>query len=186
VNSEKFYMLRERTCCTTELFRMHRYKVIEKWECDYMHEGKITCNLLTQLHHTSFFVYLNLNPHDALFFLGGGTSPTKLFHESLLKKTCYYDFTSLDPYVQKKYCYPIMHPEIICGISKCSKIDIGKVFGLVKCKVLAPTNLLFPILPVRTDKITFPLCRMCVEQQCKMCMHDEEHLPCMELGLAQK
>jgi hypothetical protein len=53
-----------------------------------------------QLHHTSYFIYLNLNPCDALF--GGRTSPAKLFHESLTEKACYNDFTSLYPFVQKK------------------------------------------------------------------------------------
>ena len=75
-------------------------------------------------------------------------------------KTPYYDFTSLYPYVQKKY-----------NVEKCADIEIDNVFGLIKCKVLAPTNLLFP---VRMDKLTFPLCRTCVEELCDKCTHNDE------------
>ena len=173
VSNEKFYTLREKTRRTTQLFEMNNYRVIEKWECDYMREKKLTYSRLIQLRHCDFFVYLNLNPRDALF--SGRTSPAKLFHESLTQKTRYYDVTSLYPHVQKKYRYPISHPEIIRGIEKCADIEIANVFGLIiKCKVLAPTHLLFPILPVRTDKLTFPLGRTCVETQCDTCTHGDE------------
>jgi hypothetical protein len=161
VSNEKFYTLCEKTRRTTQLFEMNNYRVIEKWECDYMREEKLTYSRLTQLRHCDFFVHLNLKPRDALF--GGRTSPAKLFHESLTKKTRYYDFTSLYPYIQKKYRYPISHPEIIHGVERCANIEIANVFGLIKCKVLVPMHLLFPILPVRMDKLTFPLCHMCVE-----------------------
>ena len=100
VNNEKFYTLRECTRRTTRLFESHRCKVIEKWECDYMEESNITQSLLTSLRQHDFFTQINLNPRDALF--GGRTSSAVLYHESLTKKACYYDYTSLYPYVQKK------------------------------------------------------------------------------------
>ncbi|CAB3979926.1 DNA polymerase [Paramuricea clavata] len=100
VNKEKFYTLREKTRRTTLLFRSNGFKVIEKWECDYVQEKRYTYNMLNQLRHSDFFTHLTLNPRDALF--GGRTSPAKLYHESLIEKTRYYDYTSLYPYVQKK------------------------------------------------------------------------------------
>lgn len=78
------------------------------------------------------------------------------------------------PSCKKKYRYPIKHPEIIRGVAKCSKFDVHKIFGLIKCKILPPKHMLFPVIPVRTSKLTFPLCSTCAEEQCKNCMHDDE------------
>ena len=137
-----------------------------------LHESKITQSLLTTLRHHDFFTHINLYPCDALF--GGRTSPAVLFHESLKEKTRYYDFTSLYPYVQKKYRFPILHPMITHGIDECSEIEIKTVFGLIKCKILPPKNLLFPVLPYRTAKLTFPLCRTCAEKLEDHCEHDDD------------
>ena len=99
VNGDRFYFLRERMRRTTQLFKDFGYHVIEKWECDFISEGKFTRKSITQLRHTDYFVYLNLNPRDALF--GGRTSPAKLYFESKYptEKARYYDYTSLYPYV---------------------------------------------------------------------------------------
>jgi hypothetical protein len=79
----------------------------------------------------------------------------------------------LYPYVQKIYEYPTKHPEITRGLENCAKIDLNYIFGLVKCKILPPTNLLFPIIPYRTTKLTFPLCRTCADTLCDACTHSE-------------
>jgi hypothetical protein len=79
----------------------------------------------------------------------------------------------LYPYVQKIYEYPTKHPEITRGLENCAKIDLNYIFGLVKCKILPPTNLLFPIIPYRTTKLTFPLCRTCADTLCGTCTHSE-------------
>ena len=174
VNGERFYLLREKTARTTQLFKDFGYQVIEKWECDFISEGKLTRNSILQLRHTDYFVYLNLNPRDALF--GGRTSPARLYFESKhpTEKARYYDYTSLYPYVQKKFRYPIKHPTITRGIDKCSKLNINKIFGLIKCKILPPKNMLFPVLPVRLEKLTFALCATCAKEQCKKCTHNDE------------
>jgi hypothetical protein len=124
-------LLREKTSRTTQLFKDFGYHVIEKWECDFISEGKVTRSSILQLRHTDYFVYLNLNPRDALF--GGRTSPARLYFESkhLGEKARYYDYTSLYPYVQKKFRYPIKHPTITRSIEKCSKLNIAKIFGLI-------------------------------------------------------
>ena len=103
VVNETFYTLRERTRRTTRLFEAHGYRVIEKWECDFIRENKITQSSQKTLRHRDFFINLNLNPRDALF--GGRTSPAVLYHESLTEKTRYRDFTSLYPFVQHPHLY---------------------------------------------------------------------------------
>lgn len=60
-----------------------------------------------------------------------------------------------------KYCkYPVGHPEIITeGFS-----DLSHYFGIIKCRVLAPSDLFLPVLPVRVrSKLLFPLCQKCSE-----------------------
>ncbi|CAB3987888.1 DNA polymerase [Paramuricea clavata] len=77
--NERFFVLRSRTVRLTTLFRQHGYKVIEKWECDYKEEREITDNYLDRIRLTDFFIYLDLNPRDALF--GGRTSPAVLYYD---------------------------------------------------------------------------------------------------------
>jgi hypothetical protein len=171
VLNETYYTLRERTRRTDKLFETHGYKLITVWECDFMRESKLTHSSLKMLRHRDFFINVNLCPRDALF--GGRTSPAILYFHSLQQKARYYDFTSLYPYVQKKYVYPTKHPTIIRGEAKCRDVILADVFGLIKCKILPPKGLLFPVLPCRTEKLTFPLCRTCVTLFCEHCTHDD-------------
>lgn len=48
--------------------------------------------------------------------------------------------------------------------------------GLIKCRVLPPTNLLHPVLPYRCNKkLTFPLCATCcMNRQQAECGHSED------------
>ena len=171
VLNETFYTLRERTRRITKKFESNEYTVIEMWECDFMKENKLTRSMLRVLREKDFFINNNLNPRDALY--GGRVSPACLYAVAGDKKIRYNDFTSLYPYVQKIYEYPTKHPEITRGLENCAKIDLNYIFGLVKCKILPPTNLLFPIIPYRTTKLTFPLCRTCADTLCGTCTHSE-------------
>ena len=75
----------------------------------------------------------------------------------------YYDYTSLYPYVNKNAVYPIGHPEII---SQPGHTDISRFFGIAKCTILPPYGFYHPVLPLRqNEKLTFPLCRACVEEE---------------------
>lgn len=49
------------------------------------------------------------------------------------------------------------------------------VFGFVKCKVRPPTNLYFPVLPVRVNgKLCFPQCLKCAqERRQEECCHED-------------
>jgi hypothetical protein len=77
------------------------------------------------------------------------------------------------PYVNKYKQYPVGHPTVI-------KKDFGDVrtyFGLVHCEILPPDDLRLPVIPYRANgKLTFPLCRTCVEtQQTSQCHHRDQH-----------
>ncbi|CAB3978337.1 DNA polymerase [Paramuricea clavata] len=170
----KFFTLLVSTQRLTNMFRQAGYTVVEKWECDYRNEVDMTANRLKELRLTSFFEFIQLEPRDALF--GGRTSPATLYYD--MKDTglpaMYFDVCSLYPYVQKKFQYPTGHPVILKG-RECENIDVNQVFGLIKCKILPPTHLLFPVLPYRSTKLTFPLCRTCVQrQQNETCRHNDE------------
>ena len=88
---------------------------------------------------------------------GGGESPNK-------PNSCveYVDFTSLYPDVQKNQVFPVGHPTVITTNFDTS---LRSYFGLVKAKMLAPRELLFPVLPHRCGgKLLFALCRTCAER----------------------
>ena len=174
VLNETFHTLRERTRRTTQLFQQHGYTVKEMWECNFRCKSGLKSGLINVLRARDFFANTNLNPRDALF--GGRTSPAIMYYEfTHEEKGRYYDFTSLYPSVQKKYCYPTKHPQIIRGVEECSDIEVSSVFGLIKCKILPPTNLLFPVLPYRTNKLMFPLCRTCADNLLdNPCTHDDK------------
>ena len=75
----------------------------------------------------------------------------------------YYDYTSLYPYVNKNGEYPLKHPKIIL---QPGHTDISCYFGIAQCTVLPPYELYHPVLPLRqNDKLTFPLCQSCVEEE---------------------
>ena len=103
-----------------------------------------------------------LNPKDA--FCGGRTNAVKLYyHIEEEEEISYYDYTSLYPYVNKNSEYPLGHPEIIF---QPGHTDISRYFGIAQCTVLPPYELYHPVLPLRqNDKLTFPLCRSCVEEE---------------------
>ncbi|CAB3985445.1 DNA polymerase, partial [Paramuricea clavata] len=174
VNGQRFYVLREKTRRLTDLFKDYHFTVIEKWECEYIQECSLSRNTILELGHVKYFTYINLNPRDALF--GGRTSPAVLFYDvgDSEEKVRYYDFTSLYPFVQKKYRYPTKHPEITRGVDKCAQLNVSQIFGLIKCKILAPFTMLFPVLPIRLEKLTFALCTTCARNQCDECTHDDE------------
>jgi hypothetical protein len=112
---------------------------------------------------------MKLNPRDALF--GGRTNAAKLYHLcERNEKIRYYDFTSLYPFVQKNCKYPIGLPEIF---TENFNDDITNYFGIIRCKVLPPNNLLFPVLPARINgKLVFTLCYKCALNRDTKCFHN--------------
>lgn len=170
---ESYHNLRQRTKQFTKLLENNGYTVVEKWECDYINESGISKKEIAQKRDHDFFHVTPLNPRDALY--GGRTSPACLSYKVKGdEKIKYKDFTSLYSYAQKKYEFPVMHPIIYVG-EECKKINIQNVFGLVKCKILPPKNLLFPILPTRIfGKLIFTLCYGCAHHKRENCEHDSD------------
>ncbi|XP_033213572.1 uncharacterized protein LOC117170699 [Belonocnema kinseyi] len=111
----------------------------------------------------------HLNPRDA--FYGGRTGNTFSYYEAKGKvNISYLDVCSLYPFVSKYGKFPIGHPKVYIG-DDCKSLtgvnfDLSNVEGLVKCRVLPPTNKYLPVLPVRMHgKLMFPLCNTCCKEQ---------------------
>ena len=126
------------------------YDVKTIWEHDFR---KLRETDKVQHFLDTFDIVIDLEPRDAFF--GGRVNGFKLFREARDDETIeYVHFTSLYPFVNKTKKYPIGHPVIIREDFE----DISNYFGLVKCKVLASSNLYHPVLPVRAKgKLFFPL-----------------------------
>ena len=117
VTNEKYCNLYSRTNKFTYRLERAGYKVIEKWECDFLKEN----NELTMM-KINFFPYTPLEPRDALY--GGRTSPACLFKEVRGKENFFnIDFTSLYPFVQKSKKFPTGHAQIYIK-DECQQIDI--------------------------------------------------------------
>ena len=153
------------------------YQVKQMWECQWAElkqSDPVVRDFVNKLD-----IVAPLNPRDA--FCGGRTNAIKLYHQTEADETVdYYDFTSLYPYVNKNKLYPLDHPNIIF---EPGHTDIFQYFGIAKCTVLPPYELYHPVLPLRhNDKLTFPLCRTCVETEMEkpmlersyVCPHTEE------------
>ena len=104
-----------------------------------------------------------LNPRDS--FYGGRTNATKLLY-NFKENECgrYVDFCSLYPTVQYYQKYPINHPVKILNPKRYKR----SWYGLIKCKVVAPSKLYHPVLPQRLkvngyETLIFTLCKTCAE-----------------------
>jgi hypothetical protein len=139
-------------------------EVIEMWECSY--EKKIQQDKDFACFVENEMLKKPLEPRDAL--AGGRTNAFILYH---VGKMGYVDFTSFYPYIQKYGRFPLGHPEIIME----NFGTIENYFGLIFCKVLPPFNLYIPVLPYKTNnKLMFPLCRKCCEENSNSCSHNDE------------
>ena len=113
-------------------------------------------------------------------FHGGRVNNLKFYHKaSGDEKICYYDFTSLYPFVLSTKKFPVGHPVVIQPSHPV--YDITPYFGFIRCKVLPPKQLYIPVLPFKNDgKLYFPLCRLCcIEKNQDSCDHTDEQR-CLE------
>ncbi|XP_049823364.1 uncharacterized protein LOC126265567 [Aethina tumida] len=115
-----------------------------------------------------------MNPRDG--FYGGRTGNTVTYYKcNKGERIKYIDECSLYPFVFKYGRFPLGHPTIHVG-SAAQDTDLSTVDGMVKCKILPPTQLYHPVLPVRMKgKLMFALCNSCGESsQQRECCHTEE------------
>ena len=150
----------------SELLRQAGYTVIEMWECEF--KNALNENKELKAHVERMTWVSPLDPREA--FYGGRTGMTKCYHEVQEGEEIHYvDVTSLYPWVNKYGTYPIGHPHIIVNPTN---QNIGSYFGIAKVDVLAPERLLHPVLPVKlNEKLLFPLCKKCVEDQADLPWH---------------
>jgi len=155
--------------------------LIELWECEY--------NEMTRKDE-EFKKFIEnekledpINPRDALY--GGRTNAYKLHHkcdsnEEIIK---YFDYHSLYPTVQKQEEYPVDHPEIITtNFQK----NLNNYFGLIKCLILPPRKLLYPVLPLKiNNKLIFSLCYLCAKLKCEKCNHSDDERVQLRVHVAQ-
>ena len=141
------------------------YNIITIWESDFM------VNEEMQKFAEDCTIPMPLAPRDALF--GGRVNALKLKHEVKPGEEIFYDdYVSLYPSVLKYSRFPVGQPEIIVDNFK----PLSEYFGLMKCRVLPPTDLYIPVLPQRfkNKKLVFCLCRTCAQgQQQVECHHSE-------------
>lgn len=155
----------EQTVRTSERIKNAGYILIEVWECESDREIAENSEKRRFMESPELLKSAPLDPRDSFF---GGRVENLV---KLIQKDCkYYDVRSLYPWVCKNGEYPIGHPQIYVGKDCCvitgpENRDVSRIKGIVKCEVLPPRNLYFPILPVRMHgKLLFPLCRSCCEQ----------------------
>ena len=136
------------------------YTVIEMWECEWdrlVYNEPVVSQFLA-----SFDLVPPLEPREAFF--GGRTGAVALHAVAGEgEEVRYVDVTSLYPWVNKNCPYPIGHPQIIT-----QPVDqsLGSYFGLATVDILPPAGLFHPVLPLRcSQKLTFPLCRTCVQEE---------------------
>lgn len=134
-------------------------KVVVCWEHDF--DALLKTNPEAKAFVDQLDLVDRLDPRDSL--MGGRTNGCTLYKKATKGMMIHYvDFTSLYPFVNKTCQYPVGHPEIITRDFS----DLSSYFGLAKVKILPPRGLFHPVLGYRTGgKLTFPLCRTCVENQ---------------------
>ncbi|XP_055342549.1 uncharacterized protein LOC129591055 [Paramacrobiotus metropolitanus] len=144
------------------------YTIVSIWEHDY--DMKLASDIefrkLTELAN----VMEPLHPRDA--FTGGRTNAIKLYHKCGPGEKIYsLDVISEYPYINKNLPYPVGPPVVITNDFP----PVEKIFGVVKCRIIPPPSLFLPVLPYRTDKLTFPLCARCVKERVNSpCDHEDD------------
>ncbi|KAG8235182.1 hypothetical protein J437_LFUL015488 [Ladona fulva] len=172
-SNETMEMRYEATMSRREVLLKGNCSLIEIWGCQFREYLNTSPDLKSYLQTHPMTVKAPMDPRDA--FYGGRTNATKLYHKVCEgEKIMYIDVCSLYPYVNKWRKYPVGHPTIFVG-DQCPPIE--ECEGFVKCTILPPRGLYHPVLPYRCGgKLTFPLCRSCVEGSVQEdCPHDCEN-----------
>ncbi|CAG5950751.1 unnamed protein product [Menidia menidia] len=114
-----------------------------------------------------------LSPQEALY--GGRTCPLRMRCTAGDCETVHYvNFTSLYPYVNCSFPYPLGQPKIIYKDFD----DPRNYYGFIRAIVYPPRALYLPVLPHKTSagKLAFTLCRACTEinNQEGSCSHSDQ------------
>jgi len=107
-------------------------------------------------------------------FFGGRTNNLRFFYNVGVNESIEYrDVISEYPYVLKHGCYPLGHPIVIRNNFDYS---CKFYFGFIKCRIIPPENLFYPVLPSRGDNnLIFHLCTTCARMKYQHdCTHSEK------------
>lgn len=152
------------------------YKVELIWEHTYNYL-RCSNNVFDEYTSLRNSYYKSLEHHGCATineaFFGGRTNNLKFYHEcNNIEELMYVDFCSLYPFVLKTKRYPIKHPIVI---NEYFDYSLKSYFGFIKCKIIAPRGLYFPVLPMKiNDKLIFPLCYKCAKLLSNYCDHNQE------------
>ncbi|XP_022791504.1 uncharacterized protein LOC111330816 [Stylophora pistillata] len=171
--------LRRQTVQKTATLQRLGYAVVEMWQCQWEKQKKSDPDLRHFIQSVTFTT--PLQPREAFF--GGRTGATTLYHgidPTQGEQIRYVDVTSEYPWVNKYGEYPIGHPNIYL---EPANQDPHAYFGLVKVSVLLPTHLCNPVLPHcqkigSATKLTFRLCRSCVQEESQKPMGERNYICC--------
>ncbi|XP_055387199.1 uncharacterized protein LOC129615842 [Condylostylus longicornis] len=148
------------------------YEVVEMW----VFESFLSTKQKEHLKNHPLVNCTPLYPRDS--FYGGRTGNTFSYYKCKhAEKINYIDVCSIYPYVCKYGKFPIGHPKLHIGNTKCYSLNLQNINGLIKCKILPPERLYHPVLPLKqNNKLMFTLCRLCSEQrnQNKFCTHSND------------
>jgi DNA polymerase type B, organellar and viral len=142
------------------------YKVVTMKECDFNTFLYKNPELSKKLDNNPTLLLGPINIRDSL--MGGRTEVFKMYHECKPgEQIRYIDYVSLYSYVMSKKEYGIGQPVSLLGRKEANKIvnDIPNMMGIVRCTILPPKNLYFPVLPMKAhNKLFFSLCRTCTHE----------------------
>ncbi|VEN56957.1 unnamed protein product [Callosobruchus maculatus] len=148
------------------------FEVIVMWECEFKRQLAENAELRDYAENHPFVLHEPLDPRDS--FYGGRTGNCCEYYKIKgNEKIKYVDVCSLYPWVCKYGKFPVGHPKVFVG-KECPALT--NTSGLVKCKVLPPTDLLHPVLPLKmNNRLMFLLCRQCGENlNGEECVHSED------------
>ncbi|GMT16018.1 hypothetical protein PFISCL1PPCAC_7315, partial [Pristionchus fissidentatus] len=170
LSNQSFGQLYENTRNRIETLKT-AYHVIEKWECDLMHELSLNAEM-RQFFQDCQISRLNLR----LSMQGGRTeSHVATAHATEDRRLVYLDFNSLYPTVMVEADMPIGPPTIIRDNFPPVPSTVFPWRGLGHVRILAPSNLRYPVLAVKMNStLLFALCRKCAStKSTTKCSHSD-------------
>lgn len=170
--SESMAILYESTERKKQFFEDNGYVVVDMWSCKFHQMISDIPYLRDMMENDENVKPLDLR--DA--FYGGRVEYLSTYHSVQEgEQIVYLDVCSLYPFCNKYRKVPLKHPKIYIG-NECPPIT-DELEGIVKCNIIPPEELFFPVLPCRiSGKLLFTLCRSCAEfnSSTENCKHSDE------------
>jgi G:T-mismatch repair DNA endonuclease (very short patch repair protein) len=172
--AETWQIRYENTKSREQEIRDMGYKLEVIWECDFKEQMKTNPELKAFVDRKEKQLKPPMNPRNCV--QGGRVEAFAMYHqcENDDEEIRYVDVVSLYPHVMRSKPFPIREPSIVTD--NFSKDPTEDYFGIIRCTVLPPRNLMYPVLGYHCrNKLMFPLCRKCAEESDQSkgdCTHD--------------